>query len=314
MCIDDAAICVPEERSRAGVCFGSVSSCRPNIEDFCPQGRFADDAKRAFLATPCQLSRSVADEVGYFGPNVTITTACAAGNSAIAWAADAIRAGRADLVVAGGSDQISYAMLGLFSRLRALSIDIVRPFDRDRTGLLISDGAAALLLERREHAEQRGARIYCRVAGHGNLADAYHMTAPHPEGQGAVRSMTEGLRMAQISPADVGFVSAHGTGTPGNDVIEAVALESVFGAGLVPPVSSLKSQLGHTQGAASAIEAVACIMTLHTGMLHPTINLTVQDPDCRIDVVTEPRALQKKVALNNAFGFGGNNTCVVFSA
>jgi 3-oxoacyl-(acyl-carrier-protein) synthase len=314
LCIRDAEAPAPKDQYRAGVCIGSVSSCRPNIEDFCSQEGFSEEAHGTFLAAPCQPSRSIADEIGFYGPNLTITTACAAGNSAICWAADAIRAGRADIMVAGGADQISYAMLGFFSRLRAFSTDVVRPFDRDRTGLLISDGAAALLLERREHAAQRGARIYCKVAGYGNFADAYHMTAPHPEGRGAVRSMQEALRTAEVRPSDLGFVSAHGTGTPGNDVIESRALESVFGKDSVPPVSSLKSQLGHAQGAASAIEAVACVLTLHTGTIHPTINLTTLDPECSIDVVTKPRELQKRAVLNNAFGFGGNNACVIFAA
>jgi 3-oxoacyl-(acyl-carrier-protein) synthase len=315
LCVEDAAA---EDlivgSYRAGVCFGSVSSSRPDLEEFLPPTA-ADErrAEQAVVSAPCQLSRCVAEEFRLFGPNVTITTACAAGNSAISWAADAIRSGRADVMIAGGSDQLSYGMLGLFSRLRALSKDVVRPFDRNRTGLLLSEGAGALLLESAEHAARRSARVYCRVAGYGNSADAYHMTAPDPMGRGAVRSMAAALRMANASPADIGFVSAHGTGTPHNDVSEAKALQSLFGEYDPPPVSSLKSMIGHAQGAASAIEAVACVMTLATDTIHATANLNDLDPECDINVVTEPQRLEKKTVLNNAFGFGGNTACVVFS-
>jgi 3-oxoacyl-(acyl-carrier-protein) synthase len=315
LCLQDgAAEGVITGSERAGVCFGSVSGSRPGSEEFRPAGPPGSSRDESTIPIPCQLSRAVAEELSLFGPNVTITTACAAGNSAISWAADAIRSGRADIMIAGGADQLSYGMLGLFSRLRALSKDVVRPFDRNRTGLLLSEGAGALLLESREHAVRRSARIYCRVAGYANCADAYHMTAPDPTGRGALRAMAAALKMAGVTPAEVGFVSAHGTGTRNNDASEAKALNSLFAESDPPPVSSLKSQIGHTQGAASAIEAVACIMTLATGMIHATANLTDLDPECDIHVVTEPRRLQKEVALNNAFGFGGNISCVVFSA
>jgi len=299
---------------RAGVCFGSVSSSRPDLEEFWPPRSADERAEQGVLSPPCQLSRSVGQEFRLSGPNATITTACAAGNSAIAWAADAIRAGRADVMIAGGADQLSYAMLGLFTQLRALSKDVVRPFDRNRTGLLLAEGAGALLLESGEHAARRSARTYCRVTGYSNCADSYHMTAPDPTGRGAFRSMTAALRMANASPADIGFVSAHGTGTPSNDVSEARALNSVFAGFAAPPVSSLKSQIGHAQGAASAIEAVACVMTLATDDIHATTNLNELDPECNINVVTKPQRLHKKTVLNNAFGFGGNIACVVFSA
>lgn len=313
LCIEDGdAQDIIRGSSRAGVCFGSVSSCRPIIES--RWGTSAHGTARvAPVGSPCELSRMVATEWRLSGPNATLTTACAAGNSAIAWASDSIRCGRADMMVAGAADELSYAMLAFFTRLRAMSVDLVRPFDRRRNGLLLSEGSATVLLEKRSHAVARGARIYCKVAGYGSFSDSYHMTAPHPDALGAIRSIKAALAMAGLAPEDVGFISAHGTATIANDLAEAKAIQSVFGPRNSPPVSSLKSQIGHAQGAASAIEAVACVLTLCREEIHPTSNVTDLDPGCALDLVTARRPLSKAVALNNAFGFGGNICCVVFA-
>ena len=265
------------------------------------------------------VAHSLGYELGVRGPRTVLPTACAAGNSALAAAADLIRDGRADTVLALGVDELSEAMFMMFSSFRALSPDVVRPFDLDRQGLLLSEGAGALVVERAEVARRRGARAYCRVAGHASVADAFHMTAPHPDGRGAAAAMRSALADGGLSPADVDYVSAHGTGTPANDVSEAKALVEVFGrldgpgqAGRVPAVSSIKSMTGHTQGAASAVEAVSCVLAMHRGAVPPTANLERLDPACEIDVVgPAPRPADVRVALNNAFGFGGSICCTV---
>lgn len=262
------------------------------------------------------VSRAVAAEFGLLGPNMTIPTACASGNSAIGYALDMIRAGRVNAMVAGGADELSATMFMMFNSFRALAPDVVRPFDKNRKGLMLSEGAAALLLESYEHARERGAFIHGEVLGHGNYADAYHMTAPHPQGLGAIRSMQKALDESGISPGDVDYISAHGTGTPINDVIESKAIRAVFGGAADSiPVSSLKSMLGHTQGAASAIEAVSCLLAIRDSVVPPNVNFEEADPECELDVVANtPRTKKVSIALNNAFGFGGNISCVVFSS
>jgi 3-oxoacyl-(acyl-carrier-protein) synthase len=312
MCLEDGQL-IPagENATDVGVVMGTVSSLRPSLESFGKSAIPQNSALRAKLSA-ADLSALVARKMNLSGPNVTVTTACAAGNSAISLAVEMIQKGRANLIVAGGSDQISHTMLMLFSQLRSLAPDFVRPFDRDREGLLLSEGAGALLLESREHAERRSARIYCKVLGHAAYSDSFHMTAPHPDGVGAVRSMKAALSMASLTPSDVGFVSAHGTGTKSNDLIEAKAISRVFG-NYAPPVSALKSMIGHTQGAAAAIGAVTCALTLKNELIHPTANLRCLDPQCEIDIVVgSPRPLKRPIVISNAFGFGGNISCIVF--
>jgi 3-oxoacyl-(acyl-carrier-protein) synthase len=200
----------------------------------------------------------------------------------------------------------------MFHSMRSLSPDVVRPFDAGRQGLIIGEGAGVLVLESVEHQRARGAPAYAVVAGHGNFSDAHHMTAPHPEGLGALRSMRAALGMAGLAPRDVDFISAHGTGTPANDRVEAQAIRELFGAEV--PVSSTKSELGHAQGAASALEAIVCLLAMRDGIIPPTANLNERDPECDIDVVAgSAREATVDVALNNAFGFGGNICCVVFA-
>ena len=181
---------------------------------------------------------------------------------------------------------------------------------------MLSEGAAAVVLESYEHARNRGASIYGEVLGHGNFADAHHMTAPHPEGLGAIRSMRAALKMSGVSPEQVDYINAHGTGTPINDLVESKAIRTVFGhAADSIPVSSIKSMLGHTQGAASAIEAVTCLLAIRDHVIPPTMNYVETDPECKLNIVANaayPKMVN--VALNNAFGFGGNISCTVFSS
>jgi 3-oxoacyl-(acyl-carrier-protein) synthase len=320
MALDDAGLLPaagrpagPEPR-RTGVCFGMVMGNRPALEGpIRSGGGWVAPARTAHDAT--RISRLVARAFALHGPNVMLPNACASGNSAIAHGMDLIQGGRADAVVAGGADELSEAMFMMFNSFRALAPDRVQPFDRDRRGLMLGEGAGALVLESEPVARARGARIYGWVAGHGNLADAYHMTAPHPNGDGAARSMRAALAMAGVGPSEVDYVCAHGTGTPANDVAEAIAIRHVLGAAADDvPVSSIKSMLGHAQGAAGAIEAAACLLAIRDGVIPPNAHLDTLDPACAIRVAANrPLATTVTVALNNAFGFGGNNCCVVFT-
>ncbi|WP_030767174.1 beta-ketoacyl-[acyl-carrier-protein] synthase family protein [Streptomyces sp. NRRL F-2664] len=301
---------------RAGVCLGTLLGSRaglePAVTGFHRAGHGAAEPPPGPTRAP-DLTDAVARELGFLGPGLAVATACASGNSALAHAADTIRAGRADVMVAGGVDELSSGIMMMFASLRSLSPDVLRPFDRDRAGLIVSEGAAALVLESYEHARRRGAHVHAELAGWASASDAHHMTAPHPQGSGARRSMLRALKAAGISPDRVDHVSAHGTGTPSNDRVEARALRDVFGP-RTPAVTSLKGALGHTQGAASAIEAVACVLALRDGLVPPTANLVELDPECAVDVVRgQARERPVRVAVNNAFGFGGNTACTVFT-
>lgn len=309
---------------RTGVCLGTLLGNRAGLEPAVTgfhRGAAASEVPSALgvsLAAPAgppivDLADAVGRDLGLRGPSLVVGTACASGNSALAHAADTIRAGRADMMLAGGVDELSSGVMTMFASLRSLAPDALRPFDRDRAGLVVSEGAAVLVLESAAHARRRGARVLAELAGWASASDAHHMTAPHPEGRGAVLSMRRALDRAGIAPESVDHISAHGTGTPSNDRIEAHAVREVFG-GHAPAVTSLKGALGHTQGAASAIEAVACVLALRDGVVPPTANLNVPDPQCPVDVVRgAARELPVRVAVNNAFGFGGNTACTVFT-
>lgn len=302
---------------RAGVCMGTTSGEPQEVERL-------NDALRAGVATdigarfgthyPCHvLATNVAREVGFAGEVLVIPTACAAGNYAIAYASDALRSGRQDVMLAGGADAFSRITFSGFARLGAIAPELCRPFDRDREGMIPGEGAAMLLLERFDHARARGARIYAEVAGYGLSCDAFHMTGAHPEGDGAVAAMRKALADAGLAPEDVDYISAHGTGTERNDLIESRAVKVVFGehAGRIP-ISSIKSMLGHTMGAASAIEAAVCALALAEGRIPPTINHANIDPECDLDVVPNvARTLPIEVAMSNAYAFGGNNSALV---
>lgn len=305
----------PYDPVRAGVCFGMSVGNRPALEgairsrgDWGPPARTAHD--------PTRIGRLVAGAFGLHGPNVMVLTACAAGNTAIGHGADLIRGGHADAMVVGGADEMSEALFMMFNRFRALAPDRVQPFDRDRRGLMLAEGAAALVLESERSARARDAPIHGWVAGYGSLADAHDMTAPHPAGHGVARSMQAALAMAELEPADVDYICAHGTGTPSNDAAEAIAIREVFGpAAAHVPVSSIKSMLGHALGAAGAIEAVACLLAMRDGVIPPNVHLDNLDPRCDIRVAANG-SLSRPVGtvLNNSFGFGGNNCCVVFTS
>ena len=217
-------------------------------------------------------------------------------------------------MLAGGGERIPITEFTHFHNLRALTPEKCRPFDKNRQGLIIGEGAAILVLETLERAQKRGAFIYGEIKGYALSCDGFHMTAPHPDGDGAVSAMTGALAMARTNPDQVDYISAHGTGTTLNDVMETKAVKRVFGDRRIP-VSSIKSMIGHTMGAASAIESAVCCLTLKEKAIPPTINYQTPDPNCDLDVVpNEARTLEAKNILNNSFAFGGNNVTILFSS
>jgi 3-oxoacyl-[acyl-carrier-protein] synthase II len=251
--------------------------------------------------------------VGFAGVNMMLPTACAAGNYAIAHAFDVLRAGWADVMLAGGADAFSRITYTGFARLGAIAPDLCRPFDRNRKGMIPGEGAAVLVLEPLARALARGSRIYAEIAGYGLSCAAHHITAAHPEGDGAARAREKALGHCGMSPDVVSYISAHGTGTPTNDQRETVAVKRVFKAAAYGiPISSIKSMLGHTMGAASAIEAVTCALAIFHNRIPPTMHLEESDPECDLDYVPNvARDHMVRVAMNNAYAFGGNNSSVI---
>jgi 3-oxoacyl-[acyl-carrier-protein] synthase II len=216
-------------------------------------------------------------------------------------------------MLAGGADAFSRITYTGFSRLGAIAPEVCQPFDRNRKGMIPGEGAGMVVLEPLDRARARGARIYAEVAGYGLSCDAHHMTAAHPEGRGAARAMQRALAESGLGPEDVSYISAHGTGTPTNDRLESLAVKRVFGdAARRVPISSIKSMLGHTMGAASAIETAVCALAIFFDRIPPTMNLVEPDPECDLDCVPNvARELTVKVAMNNAYAFGGNNASVI---
>ncbi len=283
-------------------------------------GRFAPLTVPMII--PNMAAGTIALETGCRGPNLCLSTACATGAHAIGTAFDLIRARRAEVVLAGGAESCidPFAVDG-YCQLRALSTrndepaKASRPFSADRDGFVLAEGAGMLVLESEEHARGRGAPALAVLAGYGNSADGHHITAPDPEGRGAVRAMRGALDDAGLAPGDVQVVNAHGTSTPLNDVVETRALKQVFGDHAKRLlVHSTKSMIGHALGAAAALEAVVAVLTLRHGVVHPTVNLDVPDPECDLDYVPHAaRRVDARVVMSNAFGFGGHNAVLVFA-
>ncbi len=292
----------------------SIDSMLVRSSNLCAGRRPSRDASLSFPQE--MISCSIAREFGIRGPVSLMATACAAGNYAIGYAADLLQSGEVDLALAGGSDPFSRVAFTGFNSILAVAPEICQPFDRGRRGMSVSEGAAALLLERYASARRRGATIYARVAGYGISNDAHHMTAPHPTGRGASSCMVNALAAAQSAVDSIDYISAHGTGTQANDKIETLAIKRVFEAAAYQiPVSSIKSMLGHTMGAASAIEAAATALTIQRGILPPTINYTERDPECDLDYVPNcARNMRVRTALSNSFAFGGNCAALVLQA
>jgi 3-oxoacyl-[acyl-carrier-protein] synthase II len=259
---------------------------------------------------------NMSDNSGYYfkftGDNWVIPTACAAGNYSIGYAFDLIRTDRRSTMLAGGADPLSKLAFMGFNRLFAMAPDRCQPFDKNRKGMMLGEGGGVLLIESLDHAEKRGATIYAEILGYGLSCDAFNMTIPSEKGVAKV--MERAIKNSGISKKDVGYISAHGTGTGLNDKTESAAIRDVFGADAADiPVSSIKSMLGHTMGAASALEAISCCLAVRDGILPPTMNYETPDPECGLDyVANKARKKAIKIALNNSFAFGGNNACVAF--
>jgi 3-oxoacyl-[acyl-carrier-protein] synthase II len=265
-------------------------------------------------------SGQVAIDLGLRGPNYAPVSACATGSHAVGEAAELIRRGDADVVLAGGTESCMHPIiLAGFTAMRGLVAEdedptrASRPFDATRAGFVMGEGACVLAVEDLEHAQARGARVYAEVLGYGTSNDAHHMAQPDPESVGVAEMMRAALERARIEPERVGYINAHGTSTPQGDLAETKAIKSVFGEhayGLA--VSSTKSVMGHLFGAAGAVEAMMCVLALHEGALPPTINYRTPDPECDLDYVpNEARRAEVDVALSNAMGLGGHNACVL---
>jgi beta-ketoacyl-acyl-carrier-protein synthase II len=324
--MDDAAL--PRERSqpeRFGVYFGSaIGGWDRGIE-----GVFDLREKGLSRSNPFALPTTLANMPAFHvakhfdarGANITVTTACATGTQVVGEAAQAIRNGWAEVIITGATDAlIRDFMIGGFALMRAVPTNFndspekaSRPFDARREGFIYSEGSGCLILESLEHARNRGARIYAEVSGYASTSDAFHMAAPDPEGKGAISAMRLALQDAAIRPEEIDYINAHGTSTPANDATETAAIKKVFGEHAYNvSISSTKSMIGHAMGASGAIEAIACALSLHNGIIHPTINYEYPDPELDLDYVpNESRQAQITSALSNSFGLGGQNACLV---
>jgi 3-oxoacyl-[acyl-carrier-protein] synthase II len=268
-------------------------------------------------------SGQISIRFGLRGPNSAVATACASSSNAIGDAYKIIQRGVADVMVSGGSEAALTPMgLSGFIALRALSTrnddpqGASRPFDKDRDGFVLSEGAGVMVLEEIDHARKRGAKIYGEIVGYGMSADGSHITAPDPEGNGAAKSMANALADAGLNPTDIGYINAHGTSTPLGDVAETKAMKKVYGDAIRHiPVSSTKSQVGHLLGASGAVELIVTMLAVQHGILPPTINYHTPDPDCDLDYIPNAaREVRTRRAMSNSFGFGGHNTSLVVAS
>lgn len=294
-----------------GGMFGSEEQYRRRLCGLPPLRR------SVMLATLVSTSADLLAHVfGCQGPRLTVATACSSGGNALGIAADWIRAGRANAVLCGGVDSLCRMTFSGFNALQALDTVPCRPFDRQRAGLSLGEGAAMFVLEESEHARARGASVFAEFLGYGISADAHHITQPRPDAAGAVLAMQRALHESGVAPDEIDYVNAHGTATPLNDVLETRALKTLLGARAYQvPISSTKSMVGHCLAAAGAIEALACVLALRGGFIPPTVNLECPDPECDLDYVPNVSRTQRiRTAMSNSYGFGGNNTSVVLRA
>ena len=329
MALADSGLKLEEEdTTRIGVLLGNGNGGYPETDDamrtIVSRGGSRLDPFYMSKILPNIAAAQVAMQFGLRGYNNTVTTACAASTQAMGDALDIIRLGRADVMVAGGGEAgICELGLAAFHIMRALStredepMKASRPFDANRDGFVCAEGAALFVFETLEHAERRGARILAEMAGYGACSDAYHVVAPCVDGEGAQRAIRLAVEDAGLTLDDIDYINAHGTSTPANDASETMAIKAVFGERAYGiPVSSTKSMIGHTLGASGAIESVACLKAIETGIVPPTINYETPDETCDLDYVpNEARKVGKvRAVLKNSFGFGGQNACLVFKA
>ena len=311
---------------RVGVILGNGNGGFPTLEENCrilaERGGMRMSPFFFPMILPNMAAAAVSRYTGAHGYNSTATTACAASNQALGEALDTIRRGRADVMLAGGTEA-GISLLGLsgFAVMRALSTRndepqmASRPFDSGRDGFIPSEGAVVMVLERLDHALDRGANILAELSGFGSTSDAGHPVQPEETGASAAAAMEQALADGGVSLDEVDYINAHGTSTPLNDALETVAIKRLFGDRAYQiPISSTKSMVGHSLGAAGSLDAAACVKTITEGMIHPTVNQEEADPACDLDYVpNEARTADVRVALSNAFGFGGQNSCLVFS-
>ena len=303
------------ERSAAPLCLGTTMGESCWIESWPGEGLAGGvdhvPVGELLRSAPERVGADAAALLGLGGEVTVLGGACAAGNYALGHAADLVRLGRAELVVAGGVDAFSRVAFTGFARLGALALRACRPFSGDRDGLVLGEGAAVAVVESRESALARGAQALAVIAGFGLSSDAFHIVSPDPEGRGAVRAMRAALYEARFEAMDVDYVCAHGTGTRANDRAEVTAMRAVFGDRTVP-MSSIKALTGHALGASSALETAVCVLALRHQIAPPTWNFREPDPECDWDVVPNaPRELSLETVVNNAYAFGGSNTSLV---
>ena len=328
MALDDAGLSqetVAAEGDRVGVSIGAANAGFGKLVEISYQ--YTYDGRKPFPTAlinglPNMPGHYVSLEMGATGPLTTISTACASGTQSIGYGLELIRSGKADLVFAGGVDcLVRKEVMAAFDAMTVLvrsSNDAPekasRPFDSNRDGFILSEGAGILVLESLEHALKRDAHIYAEILGHAASSDAHHIAKPDEEGQGAQKAMRWALEDAHLMPDQVGYINAHGTGTRVNDPTETKAIKKVFGGSAYQiPISSTKSMIGYCMGASGTLEAIACVMSIEQCILHPTINLDTPDPECDLDYVpNQAREVKIQTALSNSFGLGGQNACLVF--
>lgn len=315
MALEDAGLSSKSlPKSRTGVIIGTTIGEKPLeelVQTWVKGGMKSIDAQRILQASVNNISANTAINFKAMGQNYVFSTACAAGNYAIGYGSDLIRNGSLDYCLSGGSDSFFYVAFVGFQRLYAMAPEKCQPFDKNRKGMMLGEGAGILLLERLDLALKRNVNIYAEVLGYGLSCDAFHHTAPDPDG--IAKAMEKALKETGVSYKDIDYINAHGTGTPTNDKVESQAIKKVFRERYKDiPVSSIKSMLGHAMGAASSIEAIVCCLSVKEDIIAPTINYETPDSECDIDCV--PNVSRKKevnIAMNNGFAFGGNNACLV---
>lgn len=315
MALTDAKLSVKDLNKKiTGVIIGTTMGEKPleeSLNEWVTKGADKVNKIKILQSSANNISANISIHLKIQGPNYLIPTACAAGNYAIGYGYDLISKGDLDCVVVGGADAFSKTAFSGFHRIYAMSPEKCQPFDKNRKGMMVGEGAAILILETLESALKRNVGIYAEIPGYGLSCDAYHMTAS--DSNGIEKVMVKALKCAELQKDEVDYISAHGTGTQGNDKNECAAIKKVFKDRYKTiPVSSVKSMLGHPMGAASAIEALACCLTVKENIIPPTINFETPDPNCDVDCVpNKARVKRVNIALNNGFAFGGNNSCLV---
>jgi 3-oxoacyl-[acyl-carrier-protein] synthase II len=305
-----------EDRLNAGIIIGASTGGMLEGESHIvgPAGDQRRPTLRGFLNAPVSTTANLLAQLfDCRGPRLTVSTACSSGNNALGFAADWIRSGRAEVVLCGGVDSLCRMTFSGFNVLQAIDTVPCRPFDRERAGLTLGEGAAIFVFEAENHARARGAVPLAEFVGYAASADAHHMTQPRPDGASALYAARQALANSGVRPEEIDYVNAHGTGTPLNDVIETKIVKALLGrhAHRVP-VSSTKSATGHCLAAAGAIEALACVIALRDGCVPATLNLTNADPECDLDYVPcSSRSCELRTVMSNSYGFGGNNTTIV---